>query len=208
MMTGSHAHEPAQLGLPKTINVGSGYGFRENCLNLDILPEWNPDWIADLSRPLPFGEWVETRRFGRFHLRHGLFDSIIAYHVLEHIPNLVMAVTNFLHLLREGGTVVAEVPYDLSYGAWQDPTHVRAFNERSWLYFTHMYWYLGWDTWRFDRVNLTFVPSDLGKALLTKGFAKAEVLTRPRAIDAMRVILHKRALTPEEIQAGRERRPT
>jgi len=42
--------------------------------------------------------------------------------------------TNCLKLLRVGGVFKILVPYDLSYGAWQDPTHIRAFNERSWLY--------------------------------------------------------------------------
>jgi hypothetical protein len=42
------------------------------------------------------------------------------------------------------------VPYDLSFGAWQDPTHLRAFNERSWWYYCQRYWYLGWSDAHFD----------------------------------------------------------
>jgi predicted SAM-dependent methyltransferase len=51
----------------------------------------------------------------------------LANDVLEHLPDLRTAMTSCLELLREGGRLHVRVPYDLSHGAWQDPTHVRGY---------------------------------------------------------------------------------
>jgi hypothetical protein len=89
------------------------------------------------------------------------------------------------------------VPYDLSYGAWQDPTHVRAFNERSWLYYTDWHWYLGWTEARFDVQSLEMVLSPLGQSLASS-MAPADLHRQPRAVDSMKVVLAKRRLSDEE----------
>jgi hypothetical protein len=51
------------------------------------------------------------------------------------VRDLPQLMGNFLNLLVEEGELEIVVPYDLSLGAWQDPTHVRAFNENSWRYY-------------------------------------------------------------------------
>jgi SAM-dependent methyltransferase len=183
--------------LPARLNAGSGKGWRLDCLNVDVDPEWRPDLVADLSKPLPAGP-VDLGRFGIRPLPAGHFDEIHASHVLEHIADLVTAMTSFLALLREGGTLHAEAPYDLSYGAWQDPTHVRAMNERSWLYYTDWFWYLGWQEHRFHLVELRYVLSDIGQKLQASGIPLDDILRQPPAVDAMRVILRKARLTDEE----------
>jgi len=164
------------------LNIGSGKDWRKDCINADIQPEKNPDWVLDIQN-VPWGETVKTR-LGEFKVEHGIFDKIIANDVLEHIPDLVKAMTNCKDLLKTGGVFSIHVPYDLSYGAWQDPTHVRAFNERSWRYYTDWHWYLNWKD-KFEMKSLTFhlnpnmdVPED-------------EITTTPRAIDSMSVILVK-----------------
>ena len=91
-----------------------------------------------------WGDVIDTR-LGRFAIEKGMFTEIIANDVLEHIPDLVKAMTNCRDLLKRGGEMHIHVPYDLSYGAWQDPTHVRAFNENSFLYYTDL-WYRDWET--------------------------------------------------------------
>ena len=133
--------------LPRKLNLGSGKDWKEDYLNVDINPQWDPDVCVDMSSPdltEPF-----TTRFGFcIPLAPSYFDEIQAHDVLEHVPDLVQLMTNCLNLLRDGGVMRIIVPYDLSYGAWQDPTHVRAFNENSWLYYTDWFWYLGWRDWR------------------------------------------------------------
>lgn len=189
---------PNSRDLPRKINLGSGKAWQAECLNIDINPLWRPDVCLDVSAPELLALPIETARFGRIQLPADYFDEIIAIDILEHLRDLVTAMTNCLRLLRDGGVMRALVPFDLSYGAWQDPTHVRAFNERSWLYYTDWYWYLGWRVARFDLTELTFALSDIGQALLAEGISK-EVLSRtPRAVDSLQVTLTKRPLTDAE----------
>jgi hypothetical protein len=139
-----------------------------------------------------------SRRFGLVRLEKDAFDEITTTDVLEHIPDLVTMMTRCLHLLRVGGTMKIGVPYDLSWGAWQDPTHVRAFNERSWLYYTDWHWYLGWTQTRFDATELKMNLSPVGENLRRSGKAADEIFRTPRAVDSMNVVLTKRELTQAE----------
>lgn len=118
---------------------------------------------------------------------------------MEHVPDLVQAMSNCLQLLCVGGILEVRVPYDLSYGAWQDPTHVRAFNERSWLYYTDWGWYIGWLEHRFDLIAQTYVASDYGMSLAGSVGDDLVALARiPRAIDELQVKLRKRTTSPAE----------
>jgi SAM-dependent methyltransferase len=173
---------------PLTLNLGSGKDWRDDCLNADIQARVKPDWVADISR-VNFGEVIATR-FGEIQIKPYMFDKIIANDVLEHIPDLVGAMTNCKNLLKPGGEFHIHVPYELSLGAWQDPTHVRAFNENSWLYYTDWHWYLGWED-RFYMKQMAFNLSDYGNELAEKKVTDAEILRTPRAVDSMSVILCK-----------------
>jgi SAM-dependent methyltransferase len=203
MDTSMISSEPLSLGsssikeevMPKRINLGSGKDWRKDFLNADILDRVNPDWKLNICSPLPWGTMVPTRRFGDFLLEPGFFDLIIANDVLEHLPDLVAAMTSCLSLLKQGGEMHIQVPYDLSFGAWQDPTHIRAFNERSWLYYTDWYWYLGWTTERFHLEKQEFVLSAVGKVLKEQHMAVEEILRTPRAIDSIKVVLKKIIIT-------------
>jgi len=157
-----------------------------------------PDWQADLNLPQPLSEPVDLGRFGRRIVPIGYFDEIHADDVLEHLPDLVTAMESFLRLLRVGGVLSVQVPYDLSLGAWQDPTHVRAMNENSWLYFTDWFWYLGWSEYRFVLEEQVFLQSAFGRQLAAEGRSTEELVRTPRAIDAMRVKLRKIELSDAE----------
>jgi 2-polyprenyl-3-methyl-5-hydroxy-6-metoxy-1,4-benzoquinol methylase len=161
------------------LNAGSGKDYREGWINVDINPMWKTDWVMDLSAKeldLPF--W-------------GQFDVIVANDLLEHVPDLVQLMTNFCGMLKVGGTLEISVPYDLSYGAWQDPTHVRAFNERSWLYYTDWHWYLGWTTHKFILDMLFYEYSDVGKEMQDRGVLAYLIHRTPRAVDSMKIVLRK-----------------
>jgi hypothetical protein len=80
------------------------------------------------------------------------------------------------------------VPYDLSHGAWQDPTHVRAFNEKSWVYYCGWAYYLGWKDTKFEMVHLEYRLSEYGASLK---LPQEEILRLPRAVDSMYLILKK-----------------
>src|ERR1700730_16374033 len=188
--------------LSSTAVIGSGKNYDPNILNIDIDERWHPDVVADISDHRLFEREVSSERFATIKFQRGWFDCIIASHVLEHLPDLVGAMTNCLDLLTDGGIFRITVPYDLSYGAWQDPTHVHAFNERSWLYYCEWYWYLGWTEARFDLMQLDYGFSPLGDSLKAQGATAEEITRTPRAVDEMRVLLRKRLLTAEERAEG------
>lgn len=190
---------------PLKLNIGSGKDFMNDALNLDVSENCNPDAITDLSDQSLLGTTVQTRRFGDITFKEEQFEEIIAYDVLEHIPDLVTAMTNCLAILKVGGNFTINVPYDMSYGAWQDPTHVRAFNERSWLYYTDWYWYLGWHEYRFDLTKLEYGLSPIGQQKQQSGVQLQDLLFLPRAIDNMQVTLTKRPLTDAEKLFTRQR---
>lgn len=191
---------PPTKALPGVLHLGSGKNFQADWLNVDIEPRWRPDVLLDLAQPLPTSCSlpVSTDRFGKIELTAEMFDEAVAQDVLEHIPGLTQAMTNVLHLLKTGGVFKISVPYELSLGAWCDPTHVRAFNERSWVYYCQWSWYLGWRTHNFQMQRLDFVPSDYGQELVRAGRTQEEIVRTPRAIDSMYVELVKKPLTAEE----------
>ncbi|MFC1725470.1 hypothetical protein ACFL4T_07565 [candidate division KSB1 bacterium] len=195
------------MDCPKKLNIGSGKDFKEDFLNLDIDPSWSPDIVLDISKPLPEEVSFDTERFGKIEIVKNSFEMIIAYDVLEHIPNLSDAVKNCLDLLNMDGILEFFVPYDLSYGAWQDPGHVRAFNERSWLYFTDWFWYLGWKEARFKLEKLDYYFSDLGKELRKKDISVSEIACTPRAVDSLFGVLKKIPLTEEDVKNLEKFRP-
>ncbi|MBF0214332.1 MAG: hypothetical protein HQM00_12370 [Magnetococcales bacterium] len=199
----SMAQPPGYPPLPRILNIGSGKNFREECLNLDLHDGWKPDLLGDLNDPLPGPNppLQPTRRFGPIRLEPGQFDQILAFDVLEHVRDLITAMTSCRDLLRIGGTLHVVVPYDLSFGAWQDPTHIRAFNERSWLYYTDWFWYLGWTETRFALRQLNYTLSPLGMELQQQGEPADRITRTPRAVDSLDVILEKIPLTPEDLHA-------
>lgn len=180
------------------INLGSGKDYRYGYLNIDLREEVCPDILYDLSQDTSFPIFCNSNLLGNIKLDENQIDEIIANDVLEHVPNLESLMGNCLALLKIGGVFKINVPYDLSYGAWQDPTHIRAFNQKSWLYYTDWHWYLGWLNHKFDMTELKFSPSELGFELMKKNINHEEILRTPRAIDSMQVTLVKRETTPEE----------
>jgi len=188
------------VAVPTKLNLGSGKGWREDYFNVDFDPYWEPDAVLDFNHPLPIGKPLETGRFGTVVLQNNSFDEIIANDSLEHIPSLMTAMHSCLNLLKVGGVFRISVPYDLSWGAWQDPTHVRAFNERSWLYYTDWFWYMGWTEARFDLVQFDLGLSPIGQALQKQHVKGEDLVRHPRAVDQMRVVLRKRQLTDAEKQ--------
>lgn len=187
------------LTIPSNLNFGSGKSFKEDFLNIDILPERKPDLLFDLNNPFPFDQPLKMNRFDGQSISRGHFDYILADNVLEHIQNLITAMTSCLELLKVGGILEIDVPYDLSYGAWQDPTHVRAFNERSWYYYTDWCWYVGWTEYRFDLISQVYNVAEYGHEMLQKHNNDINIVSKmPRAVDSIRVKLQKRATTAEE----------
>jgi hypothetical protein len=190
------------MPFPKQLNIGSGKNYKEDFLNLDSDDYWKPDIIYDLNNPLPQGksQKINAGRFGEIEITKNLFEKIIAYDVLEHITKLTVCMKSCLDLLKEDGIFEINVPYDLSLGAWQDPLHVRAFNENSWLYYTDWFWYMGWTEARFVSHKLNLKLSQFGLQLQEGGKNTQEIMRAPRAVDAMLVQLKKVPLSAGDRQ--------
>jgi hypothetical protein len=179
---------------PKNINLGSGKDYKIGWLNIDILDSSQPDLNLDLSQKIEFPLTAKGLDGSSITLQAGCVEKIYANNVLEHVQDLPCLMTNLLTLLTDGGELKLEVPYEKSITAWQDPTHVRALNENSWLYYTGWFWYLGWFNHRFEMESLTWL--DINLAPCEKSRAAF-----------MRVVLKKTTTTPRERAIARTMRP-
>lgn len=159
---GAHrTKRPADVWQPTRINLGSGKDYKSGWLNLDVVDRAEPDLLLDLAGELVLPCSAESMTAGPVLLQEGSIHLINANNVLEHVPNLTALMTNCLRLLADGGEFHIEVPYEHSPTAWQDPTHVRAMNENSWIYYTDWFWYLGWFEHRFAVERSTYLDMQL-----------------------------------------------
>lgn len=183
--SGHRKQIPVAQWVPTRINLGSGKDYRPGWLNLDVKDEAEPDLLLDLSAPQTWPLRCHTRFSLPVELKADAVEHINANNVLEHVSDLPRLMSNALSLLREGGTFEIEVPYEGAPSAWQDPTHVRAMNENSWLYYTDWFWYLGWYEERFEVAESCWLDSSI------------KPCGKDRA-SFMRVVLRKIRTTPHE----------
>jgi SAM-dependent methyltransferase len=146
---------------PTQVNLGSGKDYKPGWLNLDVLARAMPDAVLDLGQTQSFPQRLGDMASGPIELAPGSLDLVYANNVLEHVPDLPMLMGNVLTLLKEGGVFEIEVPYEHAPTAWQDPTHLRALNEKSWLYYTDWFWYLGWFEHRFEIARFNWLDLQL-----------------------------------------------
>ena len=163
-------HQPQRLARsgaapwrPTRLHIGSGTDYKPGWFNVDILQSAQPDAVLDLAQPLAWPVKMQSSLVGPVELHPGSLDTIFANNVLEHVPDLPTLMGNCLMLLRTGGELQIEVPYEKANTAWQDPTHVRALNENSWIYYADWFWYLGWFEARFHVEQLGYLDGRLNE---------------------------------------------
>lgn len=149
----------SEVWRPKFLNLGSGKDYKPGWLNIDILERAQPDIVLDLGKSVEIPIAAPTSGGGKVVIEEGSLDYVYGNNVLEHVPDLPCLMSNILKLLRIDGIADFEVPYEKAPTAWQDPTHLRAMNRNSWLYYTEWFWYLGWFSHRFDLVSLGWLDS-------------------------------------------------
>jgi SAM-dependent methyltransferase len=101
------------------LNLGCGDRHIPGFLNVDKSPPC--DQVVDLSVAWPWGD--ET------------VDEIVAYDIIEHLPDKIHTMNEMWRVLKRGGVADIIVPSTAGPGAFQDPTHVSFWNERSFMYF-------------------------------------------------------------------------
>jgi predicted O-linked N-acetylglucosamine transferase (SPINDLY family)/SAM-dependent methyltransferase len=163
---------------PLRINLGSGKDYKAGWLNLDVLDRAQPDLVLDLGQPTALPLQASTSYSGSVLLAEGGAELIYANNVLEHVPDLPELMGNCLRLLKIGGSFIIEVPYEHAATAWQDPTHLRALNEKSWLYYTDWFWYLGWFEHRFELTQFGYLDEALKDCEREKASFMRVVLTK------------------------------
>lgn len=114
------------------LNLGCGNVLSYGSVNVDIHPlsrgarrilemdDGTTSFILADARSLPF--------------RDDTFGHIKAFHVLEHIEDLVGAMAEIHRIAKPLGTVELAVPYYRHDSAFSDPTHVHFFTEYSFDY--------------------------------------------------------------------------
>ncbi|WP_205596742.1 methyltransferase domain-containing protein [Halostella salina] len=100
------------MSTPRTLDVGCGDNKRDpDAVGLDVRPYDAVDVVYDVSAtPWPF--------------RDDTFDRVLAYSVLEHLPDLPAAMAEIHRVCRDRATVVGKVPHWTDRNAYVDPTHV------------------------------------------------------------------------------------
>ena len=184
----------SMLWRPTVMNLGSGKDYKLGWLNIDILARAQPDLVIDLGRPITLPVHAKTLGGGHLLLESCSLDGIYANNVLEHVPDLPCLMTNLLALLKEGGELELEVPYEKAMTAWQDPTHLRAMNKNSWLYYTGWFWYIGWFEHRFEISHFQWLDDRL-------------LPCQEEQAAFMQVKLQKVCTTPHERSVARTMRP-
>ena len=106
------------------LDVGCGDAKQAGCVGMDRRARAGVDVVHDAEvLPWPF----PTNTFTR----------IIMSHLMEHLnPKLhVEIVDEVWRVMKEGGVLMLAMPYPGSFGHWQDPTHIKPWNEGTPRYF-------------------------------------------------------------------------
>lgn len=107
---------------PVKLDFACGSRVQEGFEGVDVAPIEGVKHVVDLFKyPLPWGD--------------NSVDEIYCSHFVEHVPDLIGFMNECYRILKPKGTMQIIAPYYSSMRAWQDPTHVRAISEASFLYY-------------------------------------------------------------------------
>lgn len=156
------------------LNVGCGHTRMEETfdgnrfLNADLVPTSTTDLTLDLDEPLPFED--------------ASFTHVVAHNVLEHVQDVMAAVSELDRVLAPGGVLQIEVPHIGSYNHGTDVTHRRGLTFDSFNFLLHERNYLytrGGSPFRYRLVSFN-------REALVDGRLTREVLNRIPALGTYR----------------------
>jgi SAM-dependent methyltransferase len=106
----------------RTLHIGAGKDRIGQAMRLDLNESTQPDVVHDLTVfPWP--------------LEDASFDAVLAFSVLEHLPDFFDVLGEIHRILKPGCAVYILVPHFSSASAKTDPTHIRFLGGRSCDYF-------------------------------------------------------------------------
>lgn len=141
------SHEPLA---PVIVHLGCGNQKTEGSIGLDREPLPGVDCVCDLAAR----HWP---------LLDESVDRLLAFHVVEHIPNLSAFMTKAHAALKPDGVLEIEVPHGATLRYLGDPTHCTPVTCSTFRYFEPDYPYNYYTAARFrvDRMDLMLPPSAL-----------------------------------------------
>lgn len=110
------------------LDLGAGETRRKNFVTIDKRNLKNIDIVHDLEVfPWP--------------IKNNACITVVASHIIEHIkPWLMIDFMNEIwRVTKPDGQLAISMPYGVSYGFQQDPTHCNPCNEATWQYFDHRF---------------------------------------------------------------------
>lgn len=107
---------------PVLLDLGCGDNKREGFKGVDKFKTPSVDVIHDLNKyPYPF--------------ESDSVDEIHCSHFIEHVEDIVKFMNECHRILKKAGQMMVIAPYYSSMRAWQDPTHIRAISDATFLYY-------------------------------------------------------------------------
>lgn len=131
------------------LNLGCGHKKIAGFIGVDHIKTAAADIIHDLNTtPYP--------------LAADSVDEIIADNILEHLNDVIAAMTEWHRLCRNGAIIKISLPYYKSSGAFTDPTHKHFFTENSFQYFSSEHEYHFYAKAKFKILKIQLLAKDFG----------------------------------------------
>jgi len=144
------------------LDVGAGDNPQPGCVAMDKRKRPGIDVVHDAEKtPWPF--------------ESDTFDRIIMSHIMEHLdPKRVNFIMDEMwRILKPHGCLMIAMPYAGSFGFYQDPTHIKAWNEATPTYYDPDYplyniyklkpWKIKANVWHMDgNLEVAFEPRKNG----------------------------------------------
>jgi predicted SAM-dependent methyltransferase len=124
------------------LDFGGRFHSKPGLISVDLK---DAEVNCDLTQPWPF----EDNSVG----------LIVANDILEHLSDTIHVMKEAQRVLCDGGIFLIQVPSTDGRGAYQDPTHVKFFNENSFWYYT-----------REEQAKFIDTPAKFSAVFLTTGF--------------------------------------
>lgn len=140
------------IGQSTVLNLGCGRKHQPDAINLDIVPDTDPDVLHDLNEfPWPF----DSSRF----------TEVRAFDVIEHTADVVRVMDEIHRICQDGALIKITVPHYSCSNAFTDPTHRHYFGCNSFHYFTgeNEFSFYTQRRYRRRRSQLVFYPTLVNK---------------------------------------------